>query len=52
MTQQNKRNKEEWMSRFINLPPKEQIQFIYRESLENALRKELEEKVFGKDKRR
>ncbi len=35
--------------RFLNLPPEDQIQFLYRYSQQKSLRKEVEDKVFGLD---
>lgn len=38
--------KKDWLIRFLNLPPAEQIEFLHRESLEESIRKEIEKKVF------
>lgn len=39
--------KNNWVVQFLNLPPKNQVEFLYRHTLETEIRKEVERKVFG-----
>jgi hypothetical protein len=39
----------EWIVRFINLPPQDQIDFLFRLSLEEEVRERVEKKVFGNE---
>lgn len=43
-------NKKEWIVRFLNLPPKDQVDFLYRKQLEDSIRAEVERKVFGEER--
>lgn len=36
----------EWIVRFINLPAEDQIDFLFRFSLERDLREKIEKKIF------
>ncbi|WML46169.1 hypothetical protein [Neobacillus sp. PS3-40] len=38
---------EDWVVRFLNLPPTDQMDFLYRFSLDEKLRKAVEKQVFG-----
>jgi hypothetical protein len=41
----NKVEQDEWAVKFINLPSKDQIDFLFRYSMEETLMKEVEEKI-------
>jgi beta-lactamase class D len=43
----NDSTKSNWVVHFLNLPPKEQVEFLFRYTLETEIRKEIERKVFG-----
>lgn len=43
-------NNNNWVARFLNLPPKDQIHFLYRNFLEEAMRKEIEGKLLDQKK--
>jgi hypothetical protein len=38
----------EWEIEFLNLPPKDQVDFLFRFTVEEVIRKDIEKKVFGK----
>ncbi|SOB90555.1 hypothetical protein SAMN05880501_101179 [Ureibacillus xyleni] len=40
--------KKDWIVQFLNLPPKDQVEFLFRHTLETEIRKEVEKKVFEK----
>jgi hypothetical protein len=44
----NNEKSEEWVVRFLNLPPEEQLDFLFRFNLEETIRKEIEKKIFGR----
>lgn len=37
----------DWVINFLNLPHPEQIDFLYRHAIDEKLRKQIENKVFG-----
>lgn len=37
----------QWLVRFLNEPVEEQVRFLFRDGLEESIRKEIEEKIFG-----
>jgi hypothetical protein len=41
-------HEKEWVVRFLNLPPKDQVDFLFRFKMEESIRKDIEKKVFGK----
>ncbi|MGD6842196.1 hypothetical protein ACQCVH_06695 [Bacillus infantis] len=41
----------EWVVRFLNLPDEEQIDFLYRYCLDEAIKEKLERKVFESEKK-
>jgi len=45
--QNSNTNGDDWVVRFLNSPPVDQIQFLYRFSLEESIRKEIENKILG-----
>ncbi|WP_197206578.1 hypothetical protein [Cytobacillus firmus] len=38
---------EDWVINFLNLPHPDQINFLYRHSLDEKLRRKIEKEVFG-----
>jgi hypothetical protein len=44
-------NKENWVVNFINLPSERQIDFLFREALDDSLRKEVNETIKLKNKK-
>ncbi|OIK10059.1 hypothetical protein [Bacillus sp. MUM 13] len=40
----------EWVGRFLNYPPKSQIEFLLRHQLEESIRKKVEDEILGDNK--
>jgi hypothetical protein len=49
MTKMGPIEKKDWIVQFLNLPSKDQVQFLYRMEFEESIRKEIERKVFGEE---
>jgi hypothetical protein len=46
------RNEEDWVVNFINLPSEKQIDFLFREALDDSIRKEVNESIKLRNKQR
>lgn len=50
MDEQNKpedSTQKKWVGRFLNYPPKSQIEFLFRHRLEESIREKIENEIIG-----